>query len=237
MPRNSQQTALIGIPRNDENRDRLAVACRFLKFHNAVVDACAEDGALTDPAAVFDKAQRIVRWHYQWVILHEFLPKTVGGDVVQRVLRENPGPPLPWRNEPFMPVEFVAAYRFGHSQVRPGYRVNSGFAAAIFNSALNATDGDPADLRGASAPARRLRRAGSFFAIPGTNRRQQGKEIDTHISSPLVGSARGCAGKSPSNAPGSAVSPSRSRSATCCAAWRSACPRARPWRGTWASGR
>jgi hypothetical protein len=27
-----------------------------------------------------------------------------------------------WRNDPFIPVEFsVAAYRFGHSQVRPSY--------------------------------------------------------------------------------------------------------------------
>jgi hypothetical protein len=31
-----------------------------------------------------------------------------------------------WHNEPFVPVEFaVAAYRFGHSQVRPSYRASS----------------------------------------------------------------------------------------------------------------
>ena len=31
-----------------------------------------------------------------------------------------------WRNEPFIPVEFsVAAYRFGHSMVRPIYRLNA----------------------------------------------------------------------------------------------------------------
>jgi hypothetical protein len=30
-----------------------------------------------------------------------------------------------WKNDPFMPVEFsVAAYRLGHSMVRPGYRLN-----------------------------------------------------------------------------------------------------------------
>jgi hypothetical protein len=30
-----------------------------------------------------------------------------------------------WKNDPFMPVEFsVAAYRLGHSMIRPGYRLN-----------------------------------------------------------------------------------------------------------------
>jgi hypothetical protein len=37
------------------------------------------------------------------------------------------------RNEPFMPVEFsVAAYRLGHSMVRPGYRLNDGVLLPIF---------------------------------------------------------------------------------------------------------
>ena len=31
-----------------------------------------------------------------------------------------------WRKEPFIPIEFsVAAYRFGHSMVRPIYRLNT----------------------------------------------------------------------------------------------------------------
>src|SRR5262249_39057716 len=31
-----------------------------------------------------------------------------------------------WRNDPFMPIEFAAAaYRFGHSMVRPIYRLNT----------------------------------------------------------------------------------------------------------------
>jgi hypothetical protein len=38
-----------------------------------------------------------------------------------------------WRYDPYMPVEFsVAAYRFGHSQIRAGYRLNSGVANPTF---------------------------------------------------------------------------------------------------------
>jgi hypothetical protein len=80
--------------------------------------------------------QRLVRWHYQWVVLRDFLPTIIGPDMVQSILPhlasgksilEDP-PQLRFYKplkEPFMPVEFsVAAYRFGHSMVRPIYRLS-----------------------------------------------------------------------------------------------------------------
>lgn len=186
MPRNSQQTALIGDPRNDENTIVSQIHVAMLKFHNAVVDHLRNNKNVPEPQ-LFDQAQRMVRWHYQWIVLNEFLPKTVGGDVVQKVLKEHANDRLfQWRNEPFIPVEFsVAAYRFGHSQVRPGYRLNTGFAAGIFNTALDPAAADPNDLRGGKRAERRFVEWDLFFAIPGTNRRQLSKEIDTKLSSPL----------------------------------------------------
>jgi hypothetical protein len=65
---------------------------------------------------VFAEAQRVVRWHYQWLLVHEFLPATVGQGVVDDVL-QNGRKHYRWRNDPFIPVEFsVATYRFGHSR-------------------------------------------------------------------------------------------------------------------------
>jgi hypothetical protein len=51
-----------------------------------------------------------------------------GGRYDQRNLRF-----FKWKNNPFMPVEFsVAAYRLGHSMVRPGYRLNDDVLLPIF---------------------------------------------------------------------------------------------------------
>ena len=94
----------------------------MLRFHNRVVD--------DNPALDFPSVQKIVRWHYQWVVIHDFLPRIVssevldalkiGGNYDQTKLKF-----YHWKNDPFMPVEFsVAAYRLGHSMIRPGYRMN-----------------------------------------------------------------------------------------------------------------
>ena len=101
----------------------------MLRFHNAVVaDVKASLAGLT-LAEVFAEAQRIVRWHYQWMIVHQFLPKTVG-TVTMADLVANGRKLYDWRHDPYIPVEFsVAAYRFGHSQVRPSYRANFGTSA------------------------------------------------------------------------------------------------------------
>jgi hypothetical protein len=185
MPRNSQLTALIGDPRNDENLMVSQLHVAFLRFHNAIVDDLAGKGL--SGAQLFAEAQRLARWHYQWMILTEFLPRTVGEDILESVRRTHPRERLfQWRNEPFMPVEFaVAAYRFGHSQVRPGYRVNAGFAAGIFNSTLPFTDPDPNDLRGGKRAPRRFVDWRFFFRVDAANPPALGKRIDTKLSSPL----------------------------------------------------
>jgi hypothetical protein len=135
LPRTDAATgarrALIGDPRNDENVIVSQLHATFLRFHNRVADvvrASAPDD--------FDGVQRRVRWHYQWVVLNDFLPTVVDAATLHAVLPhlatgrtviEDP-PCLRFfrpRHDAFIPVEFsVAAYRFGHSMVRPQYRLN-----------------------------------------------------------------------------------------------------------------
>lgn len=184
LPRNQEDMALIGDPRNDENLIVSQLHLAFLKFHNAVVDDVKSDPPVG--RTVFEEAQRLVRWHYQWMIVHEFLPLTCGKSVVDDVLKHG-RKFYNWRNDPFIPVEFsVAAYRFGHSQVRPGYRISADFAAPIFASTPSAPPADPNDLSGGRRilPKQVIDWKG-FVAIGGSTP-QQGKAIDTKLSTPLL---------------------------------------------------
>ena len=192
LPRNSQNTALLGDPRNDENLIFSQLHTSMLRFHNAVVDHVRNDLGLTHPGEVFDEAQRLVRWHYQWIVVHEFLEKTVGRAVVDDIL-EKGRKFYKWRNQPFIPVEFsVSAYRFGHSQVRPSYRSNFGPTPANINSHVfklifndSRPDGpDPNDLRGGKRAPTRFIDWQTFFDF-GDGHVRPNKKIDTRLSTVL----------------------------------------------------
>jgi hypothetical protein len=123
LPRNQQNVALIGDPRNDTHLFISQLHLAFLHFHNRVVDCLRADSPKRE--AVFERAQRLVRWHYQWIVLHEFLPLSVGEDRVRELL-ENEVESCAFEGRPFVPIEFsAAAYRFGHAQIRADYDVNA----------------------------------------------------------------------------------------------------------------
>lgn len=122
VPRTSNQTAIIGDPRNNENLFVSQIHHAFLKFHNAVVDSLK--GNVPDEE-LFSEARSIVVNHYQWIVLHDFLKRVaLSSEVDDAIANQNF-----FRRDPFrMPVEFsVAAYRFGHSLVRPFYDFNDNF--------------------------------------------------------------------------------------------------------------
>ena len=130
LQRNGEGVALIGDPRNDENIIVSQLQLTFLRFHNKVAAKVAADKSVPKEQK-FETAQRLVRWHYQWLILEDFLPRIAGKAAVDdRVQRKKGGIEIDLRwyhpkNNPFMPVEFsAAAYRFGHSMVRPAYDLN-----------------------------------------------------------------------------------------------------------------
>ncbi len=119
LPRNQQGRALIGDPRNDEHAIISQLHLLFIRFHNAVVDHLRKT---EDEQGLFEKAQELVRWHYQWVVVHDFLPRIVGRRMAAAALSRRKH--FRWKREPFIPVEFSgAAYRFGHSMARARYQL------------------------------------------------------------------------------------------------------------------
>jgi len=139
---------------------------------------------------VFTAARQLTTWHYQWMILHEFLPLFVGQAMVDAILAHGRHFYKPPPGKAFIPVEFQgAAYRFGHSMVRPSYRANldgeegAPFFGLIFDPAQEGT-ADPADLRGGARALRRFIDWQTFFNF-GDGQVRPNKRIDTKISSPL----------------------------------------------------
>jgi hypothetical protein len=153
--------ALIGDKRNDENAIVAQLHASMLQFHNKLVDKHPDDS--------FERIQQRVRWHYQWVVVNDFLKTVCGAEVVEDILpdfgKKKPiwklKPNLSifkWRNDPFMPIEFsAAAYRFGHSMVRPIYRLN--------------TKLDGGDAAQATEVERKRGLAGRFFIFAGVQKR------------------------------------------------------------------
>jgi hypothetical protein len=187
LPRASDMTAIIGDPRNDENMMIAGLHCAFIKFHNNAVDFVRADGAQDD---AFAKARQLTTWHYHWMILHEFLPLFVGQTMVNDILQNGAKFYKPALGQAFMPVEFQgAAYRFGHSMVRPSYRANlkgdngNPFFGIIFDPSQDGVE-DPDDLRGGFRAPRRFIGWQTFFDF-GDGQVKRNKRIDTHISTPL----------------------------------------------------
>jgi hypothetical protein len=121
--------ALIGDGRNDENLIVAQLHVAFLRFHNAVVDwAQHQPGYPQDDRELFERVRNLVRWHYQWLVVHDYLKTVTLPGVVDKVLLGGNKVFQPRYDEVYMPLEFsVAAYRFGHTMVRGFYDYNRNF--------------------------------------------------------------------------------------------------------------
>ena len=124
LPRNPEGVALAGDPREDGHVLVSQLHVAMIQAHNQLVDRLRADGV--PDADLFDAARRALTWHYQWVILHDYLPETIGPQRAARLLEQGPvhfRPEVPGE----LPLEFAdAAYRFGHSQMRDRYHLQPG---------------------------------------------------------------------------------------------------------------
>jgi hypothetical protein len=124
VARNFQGTALLGDPRNDVHVFIVQLHRALIGAHNRLVDRLREDDVA--PEECFEAARRATMWHYQWIVVEDFLPTLVGRELVEEV--KDParrcyrptGPPI-------IPFEFAdAAFRYGHGQIRHIYRLQPG---------------------------------------------------------------------------------------------------------------
>jgi hypothetical protein len=129
LPRTRHGRAAIGDERNDENLLVAQMHLAFIKFHNKVVDHVKEQNPLLAGSALFEEARRVTTWHYQWIVLFDFVERLTEPGLIRRILHDG-RKHYRFRSRPFIPVEFsVAAYRLGHAMVREVYDHNR-----VFNS-------------------------------------------------------------------------------------------------------
>jgi hypothetical protein len=176
VPRNSQGVALIGDPRNDVHLFVNQLHVTLLHAHNAIVTLLRDQGtAHTD---VFAQARRSLTWHYQWIVVHDFLPRLVGHRVVDDVMATGGRHYAPSADEVYLPLEFAdAAFRYGHSQIREAYRLRAdGPAVPLFPDLIG--------FRPVSAD-RHLDMA-QIFDLPGRPPAQRAKRIDGRLPDSLI---------------------------------------------------
>jgi hypothetical protein len=186
LPRNSQGRALIGDARNDEHLIISQLHLLFVRFHNRVVDHLCHDGVPRSELELFDEAQRLVRWHYQWIVIHDFLPAVVADEIVARAIGGVATRLWSCRDAPAIPVEFsAAAFRFGHSMVRDKYLVDPGLPAVPIFAAPDQDDGH--HLGGLRPLPAEMKIAWElFFFHPDTSAPHNASfRIDRHLSEPL----------------------------------------------------
>jgi hypothetical protein len=135
------------------------------------------------------------------MILHEFLPQIVGQPMIDQVL--GGGRRFFTPDVLQIPVEFqTAAYRFGHSMIRPSYRANlAGDDGEPFFGFVFDPDefdkADPDDMSGGRRAPRRFIDWQTFFDFD-DGEVKPNKKVDPRISTPLfqipvraIGTTRG----------------------------------------------
>jgi hypothetical protein len=131
IPRRGDATPVIPDARNDENLIISQIHVLFLRLHNRLTELLDRPNPmipLGNGESTFNTARRLVTWHYQWLILNDFLPRIALDSVFRSLVCEGKKPRL-FHTYPgqsvALPVEFtMAAFRFGHSMVRDKYLLN-----------------------------------------------------------------------------------------------------------------
>lgn len=151
---NGLAPALIGDGRNDENKLVAQVHLAFVRAYNRLYEQAAGT-----PTERYIAARRSLTESYHHILVHDYLRRFVPRPLLESVLMaraarwraandaaeaaRQAAEGAAYQRRVNMPVEFAfALFRFGHSQVRDGYRLNATTAVPTFS------DFAPADLSG-----------------------------------------------------------------------------------------
>lgn len=187
VPRQNDGTAIIADMRNNENLNISQLHCAFLLFHNKV--AAGLPVALTKDER-YIRARQLVRWAYQYIVLNDYLPNVCDPVVVRDIAANGLRYYAPDNDLLFMPLEFsVAAFRFGHSMIRPQYRVNGATTLPLGAPAPNPSILSVSSLLGGGPPPKILGADiiewHNFVPIGGHPAPQMARRIDPLITSEL----------------------------------------------------
>jgi hypothetical protein len=182
---------LIGDLQDTRNLDNLILRqlhVVFLKFHNEAIKQLGSDPptitGIEDlgSGTLFERAQRLVRWHYQWIVRHDFLPRILHTDVWSRQHRRTARRPESQESYS-VPIEFsLAAFRFGHSMVRNAYRVNCRQKRVVIGELM------ALGQKASPIPDDYLIEWGTFFdGLPTSGPQASSSFIDTSISRAMHG--------------------------------------------------
>lgn len=198
LMRTANGLALIPDPRNDENVLISQLHVAFMKLHNRFVDdlvAARRAGSPLSSQPDFQAAKRLCQWHYQWLIVNDYLPEVVQRATINSIRKFGNGrftittpcytPSASATNPPWIPVELAtAALRFGHSMLGVTYAVSSReqkaktFGHDLNEPVLNGMRPIPPDLKV---------KWDLFFKVPGAPFRPQNKAraLDSYLPPPL----------------------------------------------------
>src|SRR4051812_4777486 len=184
---------LIGDLQDTRNVDNLLLRqlhVLFLKFHNEAIRQLQTNPELQSMAdwlgqgSLFERARKLVCWHYQWIIRHDYLPRILHNDVWPHQQGRTPRKP---GSSFSIPIEFsIAAFRFGHSMVRNAYRLNCRHPRVVIGELMELGQ------KGEPISDDDLVEWGTFFdGLPTSGPPASSSFIDTSVSRAMHGLSEG----------------------------------------------
>jgi hypothetical protein len=188
--------AVIADRRNDENQMILQIHLLVERMHNKFFD---ESSNITDPDQRFQEARKQTIYNWQYMILHDYLPRIIEADVLAFLLNEIKKPEFgAFKYKPLrdlasgalranLPHEFAIAFRFGHSQLKRAYKLNSSHPfSVLFNNSLSGSgpnNDEFDDLRGNQTLRQKNLIDWTVF-LPGSNPIKSNR-IDGKVTAPV----------------------------------------------------